>query len=206
MSIKYTRLEKEEFDAIRAIVESVLGGDVSEQIMWRGNSDVVYKPEEIATDKPIKMMDEQDAASDTALDDETVDAIEADIENQIDDEYPAIDQGMAAASNFDSGSDAVVSADINDGDSNESTAESVIKMTVQMAIFKGIRDVADEFSKSFDIDKFALLARFQKYLLNPENLENASSSVVKLIKSKKKQQAQEERQQLIQQSRKDRED
>lgn len=206
MSIKYTRLEKEEFDAIRAIVESVLGGDVSEQIMWRGNSDVVYKPEEIAPDKPIKMMDEQDAASDTTLDDETVDAIETDIENQIDDEYPEVDQNMAAASNFDSGSDAVVSADINDGDGNESTAESVIKMTVQMAIFKGIRDVADEFSKSFDIDKFALLARFQKYLLNPENLENASSSVVKLIKSKKKQQAQEERQQLIKQSRKDRED
>ena len=74
-------------------------------------------------------------------------------------------------------------------------------MTVQMAIFKGIRDVADEFSKSFDIDKFALLARFQKYLLNTENLENASASVVKLIKDKKAQQQKQEREQLIQQSR-----
>lgn len=204
MSIKYTRLKKEELDAIRTIVESVFGEDVSEQIMWRGNSDVVYKPEEVAPDKPIKIMDEQDAG--IGLDDDTVDAIESDIENQIDDEYPEVDQDLEASTNFSSGSDAAIAADINDGDDNENTAESVIKMTVQMAIFKGIRDVADEFSKSFDIDKFALLARFQKYLLNPENLDNASTSVVQLIKSKKKQQAQAERQQLIQQSRKDRED
>lgn len=198
---KYTSMTKDEFNALKSIYESVFGDSkkVSEQIMFRGTGDIESPQRDIAPDKPVKIMDEQDVG----LDDETVDAIENDIENQIDNDEPEFDQGMADAADMGTGSNAAIAADLNDGDDNESTAESVIKMTVQMAIFKGIRDVADEFSKSFDIDKFALLARFQKYLLNPENLENASTSVVQLIKTKKQQQQKKDRQELIQQSRRD---
>lgn len=198
---KYTRVTKEEFQAMRAIVESVF----DEQIMWNGLNSVETQKRDVAPDRPIEIMDEQEA--DLALDDETVAAVEADIEGDMATSPapapPLVDTGLEDAADFGSGSDAAIAADIHDGDEDESTAESVINMTVQMAIFKGIRDVADEFSKSFDIDKFALLARFQKYLLNPENLENASASVVQLIKSKKGQQQEQEREQLIQQSRKD---
>ncbi len=198
---KYTRVTKEEFQAMKAIVESVF----DEQIMWQGLNSVEAEKRDVAPDRPIEIMDEQEA--DLALDDETVAAVEADIEGDMASDpavpAPPAKPGLEGAADYGDGSGAVIATDIHDGDGDESTAESVIRMTVQMAIFKGIRDVADEFSKSFEIDKFALLARFQKYLLNQDNLENASASVVQLIKSKKGQQQEQERQQLIHQSRKD---
>ena len=194
---KYTKVSEEEMIALKSIYESVFGESVTnEQIMFRGLGDIEQQKREVAPDRPIRQMDEQE--EDLSLDDEMVDAIETDIENQIDPKEDSNLEGETQSAIL-KPEEEKVNKDYDDG---QSTAESVIKMTVQMAIFKGIRDVADEFSKSFDIDKFALLARFQKYLLNSENLENAASSVVQLIKSKKIEQRKEERQQLIQQARK----
>lgn len=69
----------------------------------------------------------------------------------------------------------------------DGTGESVIKMIIEMSVFKGLQNVSDDFGKSFNIDPYTVLAIFQKTIMNPENLTNASKMIAKLISSQKQQ-------------------
>lgn len=156
-----------------------------------------------APSRPLEVLDEQDAeiaqtAQDAALN------VSPESDSPGDEEIGDM-VNMAAANMSDEMTD-VADDDISDGDGNESTAESVIKMIVQMSIFKGLRDVSEEFGKSFEVDKFAILARFQKYLLNQDSLNQASESVVNLIKQKKQEQEQNRRMEMAKEMQKSNEE
>lgn len=195
----YSKLSEDKKLKLYSNLKTIFGKEESERIIENISQYAMastYKDTQMqdkAPSRPLEVLDEQDAEiAQTAQDA----ALNVDTSTETPGNEEIGDMVNMAAANMSDEMTSVADDDITDGDGNENTAESVIRMIVQMSIFKGLRDVSEEFGKSFEVDKFAILARFQKYLLNQASLDKASESVVNLIKQKKQEQEQNRRMEM----------